>query len=153
MTLPGGQGGTKRVPRDAGGPPSMPRVYSNQSVTVDRTRGNSNDSQIIKDKTPWMHKGYSIPAPTGPADFDQNSCGPARAELHLRTLTIRREAGAFNSDTTGMHTVVPKVRSNLGSRKPNVMVSGRQSRLTTVIFRGQTYSETTLQQGAKNRNG
>jgi hypothetical protein len=147
MRMPGGNGGSMNVPREAEGSADFPRVYSNPQPTVDRARGNTNDDQIIKNKTPWMHRGYAIPAGTGGADFDQNSSGPSRVEMHLRTFTYRKEAGAYNSDTTGMHTVVPKLRTNHGTRKPSIMTSGRQSRLTTSLLRGQSFSETTVQQG------
>lgn len=147
MRSPGGSGGGRNIPREASGPPVFPRVYSNAPVTVDRARGNNNDSGIIKDKRPWFHNGYGIPAGTGAANFDQKTSGPAPVTLHLRTYTYREEAGDGHRDTTGMHTIMPKIRTNQGSRKPAIMQSGRQNRLTTGIFRGQTFSETTEMQG------
>lgn len=148
MRTPGGGGGGQRVPRNSSGQPDFPRVYSNPEPTVDRYRGNTNDDQIVKNKSPWMHRGYGIPAGTGAGDFDQKTSGPAPITLRLNTFTYRQEVGDAHRDTTGMHTIMPKDPTrSLGSNKPRVMVQGRTNLLTTVRFRGQTYSETTKEQG------
>ena len=151
---PGGGGGGGNVPRSRNGRATGLGVYTVPRVndpSLARAPGNTNDDLIVKIKNPWVHKEHAIDPPNTPANHSWTDDGPRRGELHLRTFTYRKEAGDSHQDTEGMHTVLPRVSTNKGSQKPRVMASGRQDRLTTVIFRGQTYSEGTLPQGAKNR--
>lgn len=129
----------------AGGPPNVRPVMSHRSITIDRAPGNTNDDLITKDKSPWYHSGYYLP-PTINPDNHMNS-GPTRPNLNLHRFDYRKEAGAFNSDTVGMHTMLPTQAKNLGSRKPGTIQGGRQNRLSSGIYRGQSFSETTVKQG------
>lgn len=136
------------MPRNANaaGPPSIRPVYSHRPITIDRAPGNLNDDLIQKNRSPWYHTGYYLPAPlTQPSWMDS---GPTRPNLNLHRVTYRKEAGAFNSDTVGMHTMLPAQPKNLGSRKPQEIKPGRQNRLSSGIYRGQSFSETTIKQGS-----
>lgn len=127
-----------------GGPPKISSRYNGPSVTVVRDP-NVLDNGIIRNKQPWYHHAYRTPPPLTQPSW--NDSGPVPMSLHLRTFTYRREAGQFNSDTNGMHTMLPPVSAKKDNRKPQAIRGGRQNRLSVAIYRGQTYSETTIKQG------
>lgn len=132
-----------RLPDSSGGPPKTSPRFNGPDIEVTRDPL-VNNSQIFRDKKPWLHHAYRTPPPVTPGDW--NASGPVPMSLHVRTFTYRKEAGAFHSDTTGMHTMLPD-QSNRDQKsrvqRPYTMQAGRQNRLTTSIYRGQSYSDTT----------
>ncbi len=126
-----------------------------------RYKGNVNDSQIRRDRTPWFPDKAVSGVGTGTVNWSDNA--PYRPELHMRDVTVRRMAGTSQTrafanpldPSVGLHTN-PKVRpaGNLlrfvagGS----AMKQGRNDRLSPARYSGQSYSQTTLEQGATTRS-
>lgn len=119
--------------------------------------GDVNDSQIRRDRTPWFPTKAVSGVGTGTVNWSENA--PYRPELHMRDVTIRRMAGtdqtrAFANPvdpSVGLHTN-PKVRPSGNLERYGaggaVMKNGRNDRLSPARYNGQSYSQTTLEQGA-----
>lgn len=100
----------------------------------------NNENNFI-DQSPWYHKSYTKAHTVDPGDW--NASGPVRQALHFRTLRYRRFQGDFHSDSTGMHSRLPK-NAVLKSNRPQTMAGGHTNLLTVNQYRGQSYSDTTL---------
>lgn len=121
--------------------------------------GATQDHQIRRDRTSWfpVDRGRSG---VGNAEPDWSLAGPPRPELHTRNVTVRTMAGtsqtrAFTDPrdpTVGLHSS-PKARpsGNLERYKAGAasMKHGRTDRLSPARYSGQSYSQTTLEQGAR----
>lgn len=140
---PGGEGGQSNgyAGSPTNTPPKSSQRFNGQDVTVTRDPLTNNDT-IFHDNSPWYHHAYRSPSTVEPGNW--NASGPVPMSLHFRTFRYRREAGQFNSDTTGMHTMIPAVRPGKEIKRPDSsMTPGRSNRLTTALYRGQSYSDTT----------
>lgn len=122
-----------------GGPPKETQRFNGPNIEVTRDPL-LNNSRIFKDHGPWFHEAYRTPDHVEPGNW--NNSGPVAPSLHLRTFNYRKEAGAFHSDTTGMHTMLP-VTQQKTQRQPQTMQAGRQNLLSVAIYRGQSYSDNT----------
>lgn len=123
------------------GPPKTSPRFNGQDVSVLRDP-NLNNTQIYRDKSPWYHHAVRSPSTVEPGNW--NASGPVAMSLHMRHFTYRREAGQFNSDTSGMHSMLVQQPSSANNqRKPQTMRGATANRLTTAIYRGQSYSDTT----------
>lgn len=137
-------------------------VGAQAAAGQDETRyfGAVQDDQIRRDRTPW----YPTKARSGvgTAEVDWTAAGPYRPELHMRNVTVRLMAGNSQSrafanpldPTVGLHSSgIVKPAGNLGrlnSGRPG-MKTGRTDRLSPARYSGQSYSQTTLEQGARRR--
>lgn len=125
-----------------------------------RYYGATQDGQIRRDRTPW----YPTKARSGvgTAEVDWTMAGPARPELHMRNVTVRIMAGTSRTRALanpidprqGLHSAgIVKPSGNLGrlSEGRPGMQHGRTDRLSSARYRGQSWSQTTLEQGARRR--
>jgi hypothetical protein len=122
-----------------------------------RYPGYVNDSMIRRDRTAWYPSDAR--SGVGTVAVDWTAAGPPRPELHMRNVTVRRMAGtdqtrAFANPadpSVGLHTN-PKIRpsGNIERFKAGSagMKHGRTDRLSPARYTGQSYSQTTLLQGA-----
>lgn len=124
----------------AGGPPKSTQRFNGPDIEVTRDPLQNNGT-IFRDHSPWFHAAYRSPDHVEPGNW--NASGPAPQSLHIRTFNYRREAGAFHSDTSGMHTMLPPVSAKKVARSPQTMQAGRQNLLSVAIYRGQSYSDNT----------
>lgn len=123
-----------------------------------RYYGAINDDQIRRDRTPWFPSTGRSGA--GTAEPDWTAAGPTRPELHARNVTVRTMAGTSQTrafadprdPSVGLHTN-SKVRpsGNLERYKAGAsgILPGRTDRLSPARYSGQSYSQTTLEQGAR----
>jgi hypothetical protein len=120
--------------------------------------GNVNDSQIRRDRTSYFQTNAR--SGVGTAEVDWTAAGPARPELHSRNVTVRTMAGtsqtrAFASPfdpSIGLHTnpsVKPSGNIERYRAGAAAMRGTRTDRLSPARYSGQSYSQTTLQQGAR----
>jgi len=117
------------------------------------------DSQVMRDRQPWMHRETYIPPPVTWVNW--TAAGPTRPELHMRNSTFRVLSGTSRSryptvDTpsNGMHTMIPLpgVAKNVERYVTTPqMVGARPFRLSPARYDGQTYSMTTKLQGGRSR--
>ncbi len=125
-----------------------------------RYYGASNDQTIRRDRTPWYPSDAR--SGVGTAEVDWTAAGPPRPELHMRNVTVRIMAGTSQTrafanpkdPSVGLHTNPPfKPRGNLLRAEAGgaVIRHGRTDRLSPARYRGQSWSQTTLEQGARRR--
>jgi hypothetical protein len=123
-----------------------------------RYYGATNDTTIRRDRTAWYpHKCRSG---VGTAEVDWTMDAPHRPELHMRNVTVRVMAGTSQTrafanpldPSVGLHSN-PKARpsGNIERYKAGAqaMRPGRTDRLSSARYTGQSYSQTTLEQGAR----
>lgn len=121
-----------------------------------RYYGATQDDQIRRDRTPWYPTKARSGVGTGTVDWTM--AGPARPELHMRNVTVRIMAGTSRTRALanpqdprqGLHSAgIEMPRGNLGriSAGARTMKHGRTDRLSPARYRGQTWSQTTLEQG------
>lgn len=110
----------RRTPRrrDGSGGPVVPltrRTLVNGIENSDaRYSPTTNDSQILRDKTPWYPAEVYYPA--GQSWVNWTAAGPVRPELHMRDVTIRTMVGTsatrnLQNPVIAQHEVVPGYRS------------------------------------------
>lgn len=122
-----------------------------------RYPGTTGDSAITRDRRPFYSHTEYVPPPVTWVNW--TAAGPQRAELHMRTVDLRRERGTSagrypyvpSSPTGGMHTMTPGVPSltqqrYVGAGLPQ-MRGARINRLAPARYSGQSYSQTTSVQG------
>lgn len=125
-----------------------------------RYAGNVHDSQIRRDRTPWFPTDAR--SGVGTVAVDWTAAGPPRPELHMRNVTVRTMAGTSRTRALaspidpriGLHSKTPtRAHGNLERFKAGqpAMRAGRTDRLSPARYTGQSYSQTTLVQGAKRR--
>jgi hypothetical protein len=119
----------------------------------------TNDSLIRRDYTPWYPRATVVPAGTGRASWW--AAGPARPELAQRNVTVNPRQGNSRSRAmqnplapgTGLHTEPQHAAIGTIARYVNPdnprMSTARQNRLLPARYTGQSYSQTTLTQGAR----
>lgn len=123
-----------------------------------RYPGAANDSQIQRDRTAWFPTD-SGPRGVGTGTVNWSLCAPPRPELHVRNVTYRRMAGTSQTraltnpldPTVGLHSQTPhKPSGNLERYVAGgqTIKPGRLNRLSPARYAGQSYSQTTLLQGA-----
>lgn len=135
---------------------TLARGIDDQDV---RAPGYLNDDAIRFDRTPWMHAEAVSGVGTGTVNWTES--GPPRAELHMRALPgVRTMAGTSRTrylanpgdPSIGLHSATPVTpRGNIqryAGQRPTIR-PGRQNRLTQATYSGQSYSQTTLMQGAR----
>lgn len=115
------------------------------------------DSQIVRDRQPWMHRETYIPPPV--TWISWTAAGPTRPELHMRNSTFRTLVGnsasrypTVDTPSNGMHTMIPGPgvqRSVERYVTTQQMVGARVNRLAPARYDGQTYSMTTRLQGGR----
>lgn len=160
-TVPGAHAAPGRRGNSAGGKPvERPgrSVGGQAAAWMDDPRyyGAPNDSQIRRDRTPWYPTSARSGVGTGTVDW--TAAGPPRPELHMRNVTVRIMAGTSRTRNLanpqdprqGLHSAgIIKPSGNLGriqAGRPG-MKHGRTDRLSPARYRGQTYSQTTVEQG------
>lgn len=123
-----------------------------------RYNGDVNDTQIRRDRTVWFPSDQR--SGVGTATVDWTAAGPPRPELHVRNVTYRLMAGNSQSrafadprdPNIGLHTItLTKPRGNIERYKAgsSAMRPGRTDRLSPARYTGQSYSQTTLEQGRR----
>lgn len=136
-----------------------------QAAEVDqdaRYPGNVNDGTIRRDRTAWFPSDARRGVGTGTVDW--TAAGPPRPELHVRNVTVRTMAGTSRSralaspidPTIGLHSAtVLTPRGNIERYKAgaSAMRGTRTDRLSPARYSGQSYSQTTLVQGATGKTG
>lgn len=154
-----------RLGNSAGGAPATLARFTAgnqaaQAATDPQYYGATNDDQIRRDRTPWFPRPTKSGAGTGTVDW--TAAGPARPQLHMRNVTVRTMAGTSATrypaspydPSIGLHSQTPiSPRGNIQryQAKAPVMKPGRNDRLSPARYTGQSYSQTTLEQGAKRR--
>lgn len=121
---------------------------------LDRAPGYLNDDQVRRDRFPFYERDRFTPPGDGWVNW--TAAGPRRAELHMRNVSYRREAGSSasrfpvveGSPTTGMHTMIAPGTGTVERYYQTPQIRpGRQDRLAAGQYSGQTYSQTTRPQG------
>lgn len=116
------------------------------------------DGGIVRDRGPYFQRPRFTPA--APSWVNWTEAGPLRAELNMRNVTYRTEAGSSRSrfpvvdtPTTGMHTMGVSGVSRTVPRYVETpqMTAGRPFRLSSARYQAQTYSQTTVHQGRGRR--
>lgn len=161
------QGGIRRGNSLGGANADLPRSTSGAQAAAmaddPRYPGAVNDGQIMRDRTPW----FSTPSPrrgVGTGAPDWSLSGPPRPELHMRNVTVRTMAGTSRTrallnpldPTVGLHSQTPrKPAGNLQRYQAggDAIRPGRLNRLSPARYVGQSYSQTTLLQGASTAKG
>lgn len=137
-------------------------------VTLTREQANANEQTISHERMPWYHTGYI--GSHHDTLVNWTDCGPVRAALHNRQVTINRQVGtsatrAFDphpirtygtQDGTnggvvhGMHTNPEPYKSavNANFRARQQQQPARVNRLSPAVYNGQSYSQTTVVQGS-----
>lgn len=122
----------------------------------------TNDTLIRRDFTEWYPSMAGVvKAGTGRASWW--AAGPPRPELTTRNVTLNPREGNSRSrfmqnpmaPGTGLHTnpqqaAVGTIARYVDPRNPR-MTTARQNRLSPARYDGQSYSQTTLSQGARRR--
>lgn len=123
-----------------------------------RYPGTVYDTKIIRDRGPFYALPQYVPPPV--TWISWTAAGPTRPELHMRNATLRTLVGntasrypVINSPTTGMHTMGPAGTQRTLPRYVDTaqMTAARQFRLAPGQYSGQTYSQTTREQGRGRR--
>lgn len=158
--------GPRRASSQGGAVAALPRRtlqgQAEQLDTQTRYPGYGNDALIRRDRTMW----YPVEGVrgVGTAQVDWTAAGPYRPELQSRNVTVRRMAGtdqtrAFANPldpTVGLHSN-PQVRPSGNllryAQGGAVIQHGRTDRLSPGRYAGQSYSQTTLLQGAPGGSG
>lgn len=123
--------------------------------------GATQDDGIRRDRTAWF--SHSVRSGVGTVAVDWTAAGPPRPELHMRNVTVRTMAGTSRTRALaspydpqlGLHSKTPgnQVRGNASRAAAGtpIMKHGRTDRLSPARYSGQSYSQTTLEQGARRR--
>lgn len=125
-----------------------------------RYYGATQDDTIRRDRTAWY--SHPVRSGVGTVAVDWTAAGPPRPELHMRNVTVRTMAGTSQTRALaspydpqlGLHSKTPvRPRGNLDRAKAGApsMKHGRTDRLSPARYTGQSYSQTTLEQGARRR--
>lgn len=151
--------GPRRRDSSGGATPCGPRRTLVAGMDGESTRhsGTVNDTLIRRDHTAWFPSDRV--SPVGDSWVNWTAAGPLRDELHMRTVNLRTMVGNTRSRalanpqdrTVGLHTdprgpMAGKV-TRYGSK--GTMAKGRQDRLLSGQYTGQSYSQTTKTQGAR----
>jgi hypothetical protein len=151
--------GPRRLDSAYSCPDLLPRTVRAPGIEDQHARypGDEFDTAIRRDRIPWIPR----PSYIFPADgwVNWTACGPIRPTLHMRCATIREMQGNSNTrqdqDPTnlqrGLHTnppdAVARTMPRYVSGNPQ-MQPGRQDRLSPAQYNGQSFSQTTVNQGA-----
>lgn len=151
----------------SGGPPTpagigrfIPRF--DNYVTLTRENANANERTIGHERMPWYHTGYI--GSHRDTLVNWTDCGPVRASLHNRQVTINRQVGTSatraydpypiatygtQDQGHGMHTNVQKEHFTTANyRDRQQQIPARVDRLSPAVYTGQSYSQTTAVQGS-----
>lgn len=129
-----------------------------QAAQDPRYPGYTQDGGIRRDRTPWFPTDTRSGVGTGTVDWTMS--GPPRPELHMRNVTVRTMAGTSRTRalaspldrSIGLHSAtVTTPRGNITRYKAGkpTMRGTRTDRLSPARYAGQSYSQTTLVQGAR----
>lgn len=152
----------------SGGPVSPAGVgrfigrWSN-SPTLTREQANANEQTIGHERFPWYKTGYI--GSNHDSLVNWTDCGPVRTSLHNRQVTINRQVGTSNTRAQdpnairtygtqdqghGLHTnpAQSKIATNANFRARQQQQPARVNRLSPAVYTGQSYSQTTVVQGA-----
>lgn len=142
-----------------GDPGRLPRTIEPFGIEDEHSRypGDEFDTAIRRDRMPWIPAPYYIPPADGWVNWTQ--AGPIRPTLHMRNATLRMMQGNSNTrelqDPTnpqrGLHTNPPDAVARTVARYVSgnpQMMAGRQDRLSEARYSGQSFSQTTRNQGA-----
>lgn len=137
------------------------RTVGAQAAAADddpRYPGNHADGAIRRDRIAWYPTDRMSGVGSGTVSW--SAAGPPRPELHMRNVTVRRMAGTSQTRaltdprdrSIGLHTKTPvRPMGNLtryADGRGATMRPGRTDRLSPAVYTGQSYSQTTLMQGA-----
>lgn len=144
----------------------IPR-WSN-SVTLTREQANANEQSIDHERFPWYKQGYIGSHRDSLVNW--TDCGPIRPSLNNRQVTINRQVGTSNTRaqdpnpirtygtqdgtrdgvTHGLHTnpQQAKYATNANFRARQQQQPARVNRLSPAVYTGQSFSQTTVVQGA-----
>lgn len=123
-----------------------------------RFYGATNDDLIRRDRTAWFPS--KARSGVGTVAVDWTMAAPYRPELHMRNVTVRTMVGTSQTrafanpldPSVGLHTN-PKARPSGNIERFKAGASGirpgRTDRLSPARYSGQSYSQTTLEQGAR----
>lgn len=122
----------------------------------ERAPGYVFDSGIHRDVGPWVPVQHFTPAGRGVANWDS---WPARDSVRQREVTVNQRAGNSRArwlqnpqaPWTGLHTQVAGVQTQTAryvDKQVPQMSTRRQNHLSSTLYRGQSYSQTTVVQGA-----
>lgn len=153
--LAGQRGRQKRAPAAS----TLARRTLAHGIEDEDTRypGMGNDGKIRRGNTPFTTAQYRHGAGTGMVDW--TACGPVRPELHVRQeFALRTMAGTSHTrylaspadPRNGLHSTPPRSAEGNSQRIAAGQATirpGRQNRLTTARYTGQSYSQTTRVQG------
>ena len=143
-----GTGARGRGLTSSGGPPvSHPRAVSHDVIkTNTHALGTLFDTLIRKARGAYYRKPDYIQQ--GQVLVSWTAAGPLRPEMHMRARNLRHEEQAHTIE--GLHTNPPVAvagTNRLIVNRPG-MRPARQNRNTVANFRGQSFSQTTRNQGA-----
>lgn len=128
-----------------------------------RYPGTANDAGVTRDRRPF----YSTTADYVPPPLtwvNWTLAGPARAELHMRTVDLRSMVGNSTgrypyvpgAPTGGRHTMTPAGPGGSAQTRDRYVGAGlpqmraaRPDRLAPARYTGQSYSQTTAVQGGR----
>lgn len=128
---------------------------------VERFPGNSFDTLVRHDRTPWLDSDNYIPPPV--TWISWTAAGPVRSALHMRQATVSQYRGnsasrypVANTPTGGLHTTPTSGPSGTPQTQGRYldtpqMRAVRVDRLTIGQYNGQSYSGTTAMQGRAGR--
>lgn len=148
----------------SGGPPARGVLMTaNGQIESEITRypGNSLDTLVQHDRTPWMDCDSYVPP--GVSWISWTAAGPVRPALHMRQATNSQYQGnsasrfpTANSPTGGLHTTPTSGPSGTPQTQQRYvqtpqMRAARVDRLTIGQYAGQSYSATTTMQGRAGR--
>lgn len=114
------------------------------------------DDGIHRDVGPWVPVQHFTPAGRGVANWDD---WPARDSVRQREVTVNQRVGTSRTrylqnpqaPWTGLHTQVFGVQTQharyVDGQVPQMSVR-RQNHLSSTLYRGQSFSQTTTVQGA-----
>jgi hypothetical protein len=123
-----------------------------------RATGTLNDGGIRRDRTAWYPTDRVSGVGTGTVNW--TDAGPPRPELHVRNVTVRTMAGTSRTralanpldPSVGLHSPT-RTRSSGNLERYQAggaaMRPARANRLSPARYAGQSYSQTTVLQGAR----
>lgn len=130
-----------------GGPPVRGRLVRT-NVPPPNMNTSINNSEVWRTRGPYFTIGNVIPL----ADpVRQSEQGPERPRMHMATGSFRKWMGTDKTRFSGQHTYLDSQFADSlrgGASKKGGMRGARLDRLTTQMYRGQTYSQTTKMLGA-----